>query len=286
MENGCENTCWMAAELTDRMDESVERVQRWLTDCVPHLSVRLTAVRNLRNGVEREVWDCSCRTKAGGLDAILTLFKPGSLETVNTNLPPELVSEKCFLAMSELPALGIPTPMVLGYAVSRGEAALLCERVATSEWISGTRVAAVRILARLHNLHEFHLSRRLQELVSLSDPLEYRTTGGRAPRGRDKRLVHGDYFSKNILLVAGDLCVIDWETFGWGDPMWDLGFLIGADHDLTDEEVEAVIAEYGSRAAIDRHRLMWHKRRWSDFWKARQDKSSEETCADHAVQRA
>lgn len=68
--------------------------------------------------------------------------------------------------------------------------------------------------------------------------------------------------------------------------MWDLGFLIGADRDLTDEEVEAVIAEYGSRAAIDRHRLMWHKRRWSNFWKARQDKSSEETCADHAVQRA
>jgi len=116
--------------------------------------------------------------------------------------------------------------------------------------------------------------------------MDYRTTGGRAPRVNDKGIVHCDYFSKNILLVAGGLCVIDWETFGWGDPMWDLGFLIGADRDLTDEEVEAVIAEYGSRAAIDRHRLMWHKRRWSNFWKARQDKSSEETCADHAVQRA
>ena len=214
------------------------------------------------------------------------MFKPGSLETVNTNLPPELVSEKCFLAMSELPALGIPTPMVLGYTVARGEAALLCERVARSEWISGTRAAAARILTRLHNLPESHLSRRLQELVSLSDPLEYRTTGGRAPRGRDKRLVHGDYFSKNILLVAGDLCVIDWETFGWGDPMWDLGFLIGADRNLTDEEVELVIAEYGSSATIDRHGLMWHKHRWSDFWKEREHQSFNKTGAGAASPRA
>ena len=276
----------MPPELTDQMDDREQRVQRWLTDCVPHRSVRLTAARNLRNGVEREVWDCSCKTEAGGLDAILTVFKPGSLETVNTNLPPELVSEKCFLAMLELPDLGIPTPIALGYAVNRGEAAVLYERGQRTKWVPGTRVSAAAILARLHNLQEFRLSRRLRELVRLSDPMECRTTGGRAPRGRDKRLVHGDYFSKNILPLAGGLCIIDWETFGRGDPMWDLGFLIGADRDLTDGEVEAVIAEYGSRAAIDRHRLMWHKRRWSDFWKAREHQSSNKIGAGRALQGA
>ena len=270
----------------DHTHDHEERVQRWLTDCVPHLSVRLTAARNLRDGVEREVWDCGCRSEAGELDVMLTVFKPGSLETVNTNLPPELVSEKCFLAMLELPALGIPTPTVLGYAVNREEAAVLCERVERSEWVSGTRVTAALILARLHNLQEFRLSRRLRELVRLSDPMEYRTTGGRAPRGKDKGLVHGDYFSKNILPLAGGLCIIDWETFGWGDPMWDLGFLIGADRDLTDEEVGAVIAEYGSSAAVDRHRLMWHKRRWSDFWKAREHQSSNKVGAGRALQGA
>jgi aminoglycoside phosphotransferase (APT) family kinase protein len=61
------------------------------------------------------------------------------------------------------------------------------------------------------------------------DPREERTTGGDAPTSKRKTLVHGDYFSANILSVRDGLKIIDWETFGWGDPMWDLGFLIGAD---------------------------------------------------------
>jgi hypothetical protein len=244
---------------------------------MPHRSVSLTAVRNLRNGPEREVWDCTCRTESGKTDVILTVFKPGSLETVNTSLPPELVSEKCFLAMSELPALGISTPVPVGYAISDGEAAVLHEKVKTTEWTYDTLVRAARMLARLHSLEEPALSGRLQELVRLSDPLEGRTTGGLAPRGSDERLVHGDYFSKNILPVPGGLCIIDWETFGWGDPMWDLGFLIGADRNVTDDETEAVIIEYAAHATLDRHRLMWHRRRWADFWKAREDRSASRT---------
>ena len=265
------------------MDDREERVQRWLADCMPHGPVRLIAARNLKTGGEREVWDCSFNTTAGELHGLLTVFKPGSLETVNTNLPPEQASEKCFLAMSELPALGIPTPNVLGQATVGREAAVLCERVARTEWVSGTRVIAARVLARLHNLQEFRLSKRLSELLWFSDPREYRTTGGRAPTGQDKRLVHGDYFSKNILPTVGGLCIIDWDTFGWGDPMWDLGFLVGADPNLTDEEVEAVIAEYGSSAAVDRERLMWHRRSWADFWKERESKSSGKTGAGPAL---
>lgn len=268
------------------MDDREEHVHRWVTDCMPHHSVHLTAARNLRNGVEREVWDCSLRTDAAELDAVLTVFKPGSLETVNTNLPPELVSEKCFLAMAELPALGIPTPVVLGRAVAGGEAALLCKRVVRTEWVSGTRVAAACILARLHNVQESRLSKRLQELVRFSDPRESRITGGRGPTAKCKRLVHGDYFSKNILPAVGGICIIDWETFGWGDPMWDLGFLIGADRNLTGEEVEVVIAEYESSATIDRHGLMWHKHRWSDFWKEREHQSFNKTGAGAASPRA
>ena len=261
--------CRTAEQEMSQIGDDEERVQRWLSHCMPARSVRLVAARNLRNGIEREVWDCSLGTDGGELDAILTVFKPGSLETVNTNLPPELASEKCFLAMSDLPALGIPTPVALGQATTDGQAGLLYERVERTEWAPGTRVAAARILARLHNLSEFHLSGRLRELVRLSDPLERRTTGGRGPTGKCKRLVHGDYFSKNILPTARGLRIVDWETFGWGSPMWDLAFLIGADRDLTDEEAEAVIAEYESTATIDRHELMWHKQRWSDFWKER-----------------
>jgi len=214
---------------------------------------------------------------AGQQDVILTVFRPGSLETVNTNLPPDLVSEKCFLAMSELPGLGIPTPVPLGYATVGEEAAVLYTKVEKTEWACGTRMKAACILACLHNLQESALSRRLQKLVRLSDPLECRTTGGLAPRGKEDRLVHGDYFSKNVLPVADGLCIIDWETFGRGDPMWDLGFLIGADRNVSDEEAEAVIAEYGAAATVDRPRLMWHRRRWSDFWKARDDGAASRT---------
>ena len=46
--------------------------------------------------------------------AVLAIFKPGSLETVNTSLPPEQAVRKCVLAMNELPALGIPTPQAWG----------------------------------------------------------------------------------------------------------------------------------------------------------------------------
>jgi len=249
-------------------------------------SVRLNTARNLRNAPEREVWECSFSTVAPDSEAILTVFKPGSLEEVNTSLPPDQAAEKCFLAMSELPDLGIPTPMVLGHAAVDGQAAVLCKKVERMEWAFGTRIAAARILSRLHNLQESRLSKRLQGLARLSDPREYRTTGGQAPRPEVKTLVHGDYFSANILPVAGGLRVIDWETFGWGDPMWDLGFLIGADRDLPEDEVDAVIAEYERDVPVNREHLMWHKRRWSDFWEERKRQASNKPDAGDALQRA
>jgi len=263
------------------MTDLDERLQRWLNHCVPDRPVCLEAARNLRQGIEREVWDCRCQADTGQLDAILVVFRPGSLEAVNTNLPPELVSEKCFLAMLELPALGIPTPTALGRAVAGREAAVLYRKAERTEWGSGTRAHAAGFLAHLHNLREAHLSRRLQELVRLSDPREHRTTGRRAPRGKRITLVHGDYFSSNILPVAGGLCIVDWETFARGDPMWDLGFLIGADRDLTDDEVEAVIAEYASSATVDREQLMWHKQEWAAFWRTRERRSVDSSNAGH-----
>ncbi|MBU4200584.1 MAG: aminoglycoside phosphotransferase family protein [Verrucomicrobia bacterium] len=237
---------------------------------MPQSSVRLNTARYLKKGLEREVWECSFSAVTVDSMANLTVFKPGSLEAVNTSLPPDQAAEKCFLAMSELPDLGIPTPIVLGHAAVDGEAAVLCKKVERTEWVFNTRIAAAHILSRLHNLQESQLSKRLQELARHSDPREYRTTGGQAPQPEHKRLVHGDYFSVNILPVTEGLCIIDWETFGWGDPMWDLGFLIGADRGLTDNEVEAVIVEYESGSAVDRHRLMWHRRRWIDYWKKRE----------------
>jgi len=243
------------------------QVERWLAACLPHAPATLSSVKNLRYGKEREVWACEFEIDGAETAAILTIFKAGSLASVNTSLPPGPTAQKCALAMSELPALGIPTPRVLGFAVGSGAAALVTERIVPVEWTPRVRIQAATVLARIHNLEEDALSEPLRELAQISDPRQYRTTGGQGPEAPVRTLVHGDYFSANILPVEEGLCVIDWETFGWGDPMWDLGFLIGADPGLPDGEVEAVIAQYGASAPVDRQRLMWHKRRWADYWK-------------------
>jgi hypothetical protein len=226
----------------------------------------LQHARNLRDGREREVWDCRFLGQGGTSSAILTLFKPGSLESVNTSLLPAQVALKCALAMGELPALDIPTPRLLGHTSSGPEAAVLCLRVEPAAWNSALRPLAARILARLHNLAADCLSPTLQELARISDPRESRTSGGLAPASSRLTLVHGDFFSANLLPTGAGLCVIDWETFAWGDPMWDLGFLIGADRDLAPEEVEATVAGYAALAPVDRPQLQWHARRWAAYW--------------------
>ncbi len=88
-------------------------------------------------------------------------------------------------------------------------------------------------------------------------------TTGEPPPGRS--LVHGDYFSANLLAAGTSVMVIDWDLAGRGDPMWDLGFLIGADRDLPDAEVEAVLDAYG-RESVEERSLVWHRECWSLFW--------------------
>lgn len=258
-----------------------EQVETWLIACLPSRLVTLDRVRNLKRGSEREVWECEFKIEGADISAILSIFKPGSLESVNASLPPGPTAQKCALAMMELSTLGIPTPRVLGHAVGKEEAAVVTERIAPVKWTPSVRIQAAAVLARIHTLEEDALSAPLRELVRASDPREYRTTSGQGPRASVRTLVHGDYFSANILPVADGLFVVDWEAFGWGDPMWDLGFLIGADPGLPEDEVEAVITQYGSGAAVDRWRLMWHKRRWADYWQQRNPGASSQHGSAH-----
>jgi hypothetical protein len=173
-------------------------VLKWLNECLATDGVQLLSARRLKRGGEREVWDCAFTLDVRPSTGILTIFKPGSLESVNTSLPPDEAASKCALAMAELPAHGIPTPYVLGQATAGRGAALLCEKVERKDWRSDARIEAARILSRIHNLQASSLSKPLQELVRISDPREYRTTGGEAPAPSSRTLVHGDYFSANI----------------------------------------------------------------------------------------
>jgi len=220
---------------------------------------------------------------------------------VNTNLPPLQAAEKCALALQELPQLGISTAQYQGIAVMDEMAAVVMAEVKPARWHAHVRVAAALCLARLHNATLHHLSPPLRELIQKSDPGPQRVlsslawhvreldsacttwrsdhpevatkaqtllTSG-APQMKPNVLVHGDYFSKNILPTANGLCVIDWETLALGDPMWDLAFLIGADRDVAQQEVEAVIDAYESVAPLERGALLWHKRCWDVSWQLR-----------------
>ena len=244
-----------------------QRVKTWLAECLRPIPVKLKSAHNLRYQLEREVWDCFVEIEDRVVAVILKIFKPGSPEAVNTNLPPHQAVQKCLFAMRELPDLGIPTPRVYGDATINRSSGLVSERIERIDWTPNARVEAARILARLHTLQGCCLSVNLQDLAKLSNPREYRTTGGYAPHPKVRTLVHGDYFSANILPTTDGLRIIDWETFGWGDPMWDLGFLIGADRGLPEIEVEAVIAAYEAYAPVDRAQLRWHQHRWAKFWK-------------------
>lgn len=247
-----------------------KRIHGWISGCRPGAALHLGEARNVRSGDEREVWKIRFTVDGVDTSAVLIVFKPGDLQSVNTSLPPAQAAEKCALAMTELPSFGIPTPALLGQAKDGAESALLCERLDRTDWCPSVRIEAARILARLHGLSESSLSATLRHLVSISDPRESRTTGGQAPIPDSKTLVHGDYFSANILPVTEGLRIIDWETLGWGDPMWDLGFLVGADRNLPDDEVRATIDAYAREATVHAEQLAWHQQRWREFWRKRE----------------
>jgi len=258
------------AEGASAAEPAVElAIGAWITRCLTPKDVDLVRAESLVFKSEREVWDCELEVDGERSSLILNLFHPGDLESVNTSLPPAQAARLCFLAQNELPARGIPTPAPLGMALHKGSAALATRKVEARQWGQKVRLEAARILARLHRLDPHRLSGELQELLRVSDPRMHRTTGGMAPPSSTRTLVHGDYFSKNILMAEDGLRVIDWETFGWGDPMWDLGFLIGADRDLSADAMESTLSAYAESAPIDRRALEWHRKRWSAFWEAR-----------------
>lgn len=251
-----------------------EDLNAWVDECLSsnHCSALKHACNIKKNNV-REVWDCIVDIDGDESSVVLIVFRDGPLDQVNTSLQAHDAAAKCALACTEFSAFDIPTPIMLGQAQRDQAAAFVCYRVDAVPWEPRVRLQAAKALSRLYRLDISRLSSQLATIVRRSDPRAERTTGGQAPESGMQTLVHGDYFSANILPLADGLCIIDWETLALGDPMWDLGFLIGADRDLTHDEVESVIMEYERGAPVDRECLMWHKHRWDDFWNKRIDRT-------------
>ena len=74
------------------------------------------------------------------------------------------------------------------------------------------------------------LSKRVKEITEGIEPVSSMIT-----------LVHGDYFSDNLIPTLDGLYVIDWDLLALGDPMWDLGLLVGADSRIIEKEIEDTI---------------------------------------------
>lgn len=224
----------------------------------------------VKQAVERDVLKIS----SGGSAYAVSIFKPGNKKSVNTNLHPQYAAEKCYLAQKELSNIGIPTAKPIGIARWNKQACLVSVWIQEAKREPGWRIMAAKTLALLHSTPVTALSKRLRLLIRMSDPRMERTTQGLAPRPVCTCLVHGDYFSKNILSTGGQIFVIDWETVGMGDPMWDLGFLLGADRGLSQMDRELALEAYQLTASVDFKCLDWHVNHWNEFWKRRSTKNA------------
>jgi aminoglycoside phosphotransferase (APT) family kinase protein len=247
-----------------------QRISAWLKNCLGD-EISLQSARNLKHTETRRIWDCEISGQTERV--ILAEFLNGPLEHTNASLPPAETVKKCALASAELSRLGIPAAVALGTGGGESGAAIVWEYITTLEWTANDRINASSVLARLHTTPLDSLSSGLLDLVIQSDPRPSRTEGSierlttkldqtsatwrtehpsiadevariADQAGRERQsgnvLVHGDYFSANILPTDDGIRIIDWETFGLGDPEWDLGFLVGADP-VKDDEFDAVV---------------------------------------------
>lgn len=274
------------------------RLESWVRDCLGNKEARLLSAEDISKGSGCSVWDCLITTAGVQSHAVLKIYSAQFDDY--SKLGPERTVRKHALALDELRRFFIRTPRLLGYTTSEGKAALITEKVHVIPWGKGTRIAAAKALATLHQLSAAQLSPDLRGLIESSTPNRQRTflalqiafeLDQKVPQWRAENprlssqveqlleggepistmvtLVHGDYFSVNVLLDPNGVCIIDWDLMALGDPMWDLGFLIGADQGLGPGEVETVIQEYQQCCSVDMDVLSWHKRCWDVGWSLR-----------------
>jgi fructosamine-3-kinase len=252
-------------------------------------------IRELRDRSGREILDCRYRVGDVTERHILKAYHKGFDD--DSELGVANVAQKAHLSSLELADRAIRIPKVFGSYLSEDLACILMERLEETRWEAETRVAAARILARLHDVPLDSLSKDLQKLITDSKPNRDRGRPGVTARLQllDKNhpdwrgrypelsmhvaeiiksiepvsslttLVHGDYFSVNLIPTVEGLYVIDWDLLAMGDPMWDLGFLLGADSGVSEEEIQDTIRAYQRTRPIDEDALHWQMTCWKSL---------------------
>ncbi len=272
-----------------------EEIRDCISKCLGTEIDSVLGMDRLRDRSGREVLDC--RYQAGGVSArhILKAYHRGCDD--DSELGIANLALKAHLSGLELAALSIRVPHVFGSYLSDEVSCVLMERLEPTPWAERTRLEAAEILSRLHNVPVISLSHDLRQLVTDSKPnrdrgrlgvvarsqfLDRSHPGWRAkypelaeqvtqvvqsyePVSSMTTLVHGDYFSVNLVPTAEGLYVIDWDLLALGDPMWDLGFLVGADRGVSEEEVEQVVQVYARTRQVDYDVLRWQQTCWKSL---------------------
>ena len=273
-------------------------VEDWLVRCTGQRDLVVVRYGDMGGRSGCRVWRCDVELDGSPRQIILKVYQAGFAD--DSGLRAGGVARKSALALSELRRFGVPTPDLIGHA-SKGEmAAIVYEKVQASPWTASTRLEAAESLAKLHRIAISEVGDELACLVRSSAPNRYRTLNGLRdyrdleesasnwrteyvglageiewllangePHSEMEALVHGDYFSGNLVSGAG-VRIVDWDLLALGDPMWDLGFLVGADRDVGEEEAAEVVAAYSRVAPVDKGVLSWHRRCWRAFWKLRE----------------
>jgi aminoglycoside phosphotransferase (APT) family kinase protein len=230
-----------------------ERVQRWLRWCLGNEQVKLGTYQSLGRHSGCEL--VACETDRGTI--VLKRYAPGCDDSAG--LGPVGTARKNLLALQEMPPLGVPTPLPLGFAARGEEAALAMEWLETEPLTPSGRLEAARVLARLHGISLGDLSGELADLVTRSRPHVQQWLPGEPPL-HERTLQHGDYWSPNVAATRGGVRVLDWDYSAWGDPMYDLANLLKTELHKEDREaidVQAVTRAYRQARPVDSARLDW-----------------------------
>jgi len=274
---------------------TAENVKYFITKSLGIEVQAIMEIHEIRDRSGREILDCMYSTNAGIKRHILKAYHKGFDD--DAELGVANVARKTHLSSIELAAHSIRIPRVFGSHLSDEIACVVMEYLEPEDWRGGTREEAAGILACLHNLPIHILSDDLQKLIHDSKPNRDRGRLGVIGRSKflDKMhpewreqnqklsgnvseivesvepvssmttLVHGDYFSVNLIPTSDGLHVIDWDLLALGDPMWDLGFLIGADSGIDPKEIEDVVDAYRRNRPVDEDVLKWQMTCWESL---------------------
>lgn len=73
----------------------------------------------------------------------------------------------------------------------------------------------------------------------------------------DNHMIHGDYHTKNIVLMQDEVLIIDMDTLSYGNPIFELGFMFNAFRGFTERDPK-VIEEFQGFSA-ETGKKFWHK---------------------------